>query len=82
MQNFLMQVRIRLLQKCPNLPISVFKVAIIDNFYDKWKFRYGLNEAQVKLHGHQSNDCFFFSTGDDFSMSFLLLAGAGFDRAV
>lgn len=42
-----MQVKIRCLEKCPNLPISAFKEAIHENFYDKGKFKYGLNEVQV-----------------------------------
>ena len=46
--NFILQVRIRCVEKCPNLLLKAFKEAISENFEKKGnKFKYDLNETQV-----------------------------------
>ncbi len=42
-----MQVKIQCISVCPNLPASVFKGAILDNYFDNSKFKYDLTAIQV-----------------------------------
>ncbi|CAM6023605.1 unnamed protein product [Sphagnum balticum] len=41
------QVKIQCISVCPNLPASVFKGAILDNYFDNSKFKYDLTAIQV-----------------------------------
>jgi hypothetical protein len=41
------QVKIRCISTCPNLPASIFKRAIHENYFDISKFKYELTTIQV-----------------------------------